>query len=50
MELVQYIIIGLLTLGAVIFLFQRFRNSFRNNCSAGCECSQQMKINKTNNK
>ncbi len=31
----QYIIIGLLTIGAILFLYRKFKNSFKGDCSSG---------------
>lgn len=44
MELLQYIIIGILVIGATIFLYRKFKNSFKGDCSSGgCGCSDKIK-------
>ncbi|MFV0530926.1 MAG: FeoB-associated Cys-rich membrane protein [Flavobacteriales bacterium] len=39
----QYIIIGILVLGALFFLGNKLRNSFKGDCSRGCDCSDKIK-------
>ncbi len=40
----QYIIIGILTLVALLFLSKKFQSFFKGDCSDGrCGCSQKMK-------
>ncbi len=43
MEIIQYSIIILLTLIAVIFLVKKLRNAFKGDCTSGdCGCSDKL--------